>query len=62
MIKITDQAGTLVGTADYLPFGLDDVIMKNIGNNLRFPGQYYDSETGLHYTGTGIMIRVRGGI
>ncbi len=26
-----------------------DVVVEDVVNNLRFPGQYYDSETGLHY-------------
>jgi RHS repeat-associated protein len=35
--------------ADYLPFGQADVIVETVENNLRFAGQYYDNETGLHY-------------
>ena len=47
--KLTDSTGALVWSADYLPFGRADVNMATVDNNLRFAGQYYDSETGLHY-------------
>jgi RHS repeat-associated protein len=39
----------VVWSADYLPFGQADVTVETVENNLRFAGQYYDSETGLHY-------------
>ncbi|MGE0084745.1 MAG: RHS repeat-associated core domain-containing protein [Desulfococcaceae bacterium] len=32
-----------------MPFGEARIKLADIVNNLRFPGQYYDSETGLHY-------------
>jgi len=38
-----------VWAADYKPFGEATITVSTITNNLRFPGQYYDSETGLHY-------------
>jgi RHS repeat-associated protein len=38
-----------VWSADYLPFGKASVTIGTVGNDLRFAGQYYDSETGLHY-------------
>ena len=47
--KMTNASGTVVWAADYLPFGQADVTIETIENNLRFPGQYYDQETGLHY-------------
>ena len=47
--KMTDSSGTVVWAADYLPFGKVDVIVETITNNLRFAGQYFDEETGLHY-------------
>jgi len=47
--KITDGAGAIVWSADYKPFGEATVAVSTITNNLRFPGQYYDAETGLNY-------------
>ncbi|PIE74412.1 MAG: hypothetical protein CSA18_05215 [Deltaproteobacteria bacterium] len=35
--------------AEYEPFGRASVSINLIGNDFRFPGQYYDSESGLHY-------------
>ena len=32
-----------------LPFGRTQVQLGTVQNNLRFPGQYFDAETGLHY-------------
>jgi RHS repeat-associated protein len=46
---MTDQGAAVVWAADYLPFGTADVSVGSVDNNLRFAGQYYDSETGLHY-------------
>lgn len=41
--------GTVVWSADYKPFGEATITVSTITNNLRFPGQYYDAETGLNY-------------
>jgi len=38
-----------VWQAEYLPFGKVNISVAQIENNLRFPGQYFDTETGLHY-------------
>ncbi|WP_339133389.1 MAG: RHS repeat-associated core domain-containing protein [Candidatus Electrothrix sp. GW3-4] len=46
---ITDDSGSVVWKAEYLPFGKVNISVADIENNLRFPGQYYDVETGLHY-------------
>ncbi|HEY9199455.1 MAG TPA: RHS repeat-associated core domain-containing protein [Gammaproteobacteria bacterium] len=52
---LTDEAGMKVWSATHDPFGLASVNDDPDGNgqkvafNLRFPGQYYDAETGLHY-------------
>jgi RHS repeat-associated protein len=46
---MTDSAGQVVWAADYKPFGEATITVSTITNNLRFPGQYYDAETGLHY-------------
>lgn len=47
--KLTDSTGTVVWSADYKPFGEATITVSTITNNLRFPGQYYDAETGLNY-------------
>jgi RHS repeat-associated protein len=46
---MTDQGAAVVWAADYLPFGTADVSVGSVDNNLRFAGQYFDQETGLHY-------------
>lgn len=47
--KMTDANQTVVWAADYKPFGEATVTVSTITNNLRFPGQYYDAETGTLY-------------
>ncbi len=47
--KLIDINGTGVWSAQYTAFGEAQVQVATITNNLRFPGQYYDAETGLHY-------------
>ena len=49
--RITDKEGKLVWAADYDGFGKATVraIDNGIVNNLRYPGQYEDAETKLHY-------------
>ncbi len=47
--KMTDSSGVVVWAADYKPFGEVNITTNTITNNLRFPGQYYDVETGLNY-------------
>jgi RHS repeat-associated protein len=53
---ITNSGGQVVWKAELLPFGEAYQINEDVDgngvhvvNNLRFPGQYYDAETGLHY-------------
>lgn len=47
-IAMTDTSGTLVWRAEQNPFGgIYALTVGTVPNNLRFPGQYYDSETGL---------------
>jgi RHS repeat-associated protein len=46
---MTDASGTVVWDADYKPFGEVTITLSTITNNLRFPGQYFDAETGTHY-------------
>ena len=48
--KLTESNGNVVWSAGYKSFGeanIDEA--STVVNNLRFPGQYYDQETGLHY-------------
>jgi RHS repeat-associated protein len=47
--KMTDSTGTVVWAADYKPFGEATITVSTITNNLGFPGQYRDAETGLNY-------------
>ena len=46
---LVTTTGTVVWQAAYLPYGEVQVQVNTITNNLRFPGQYFDVETGLHY-------------
>ncbi len=47
---MTDMNGEIVWGATYEAFGKATVDQESmIVNNLRFPGQYWDEETGLHY-------------
>jgi RHS repeat-associated protein len=47
---MTDDQGVVVWEGIYKPFGEAEVHPKSsVVNNFRFPGQYYDQETGLHY-------------
>ncbi|MFP4572085.1 MAG: RHS repeat-associated core domain-containing protein, partial [Desulfobacterales bacterium] len=48
--KMTASNGALVWSAKYEAFGKAQVDPEStVVNNLRFPGQYFDEETGLHY-------------
>jgi RHS repeat-associated protein len=46
---LTDRNRNVVWRADYRPFGETDILTQNVENPFRFPGQYYDKETGSHY-------------
>jgi RHS repeat-associated protein len=46
---MVDGSGNIVWQAAYLPFGQAQVQTELISNNIRFPGQYFDVESGLHY-------------
>lgn len=54
-LKMTDKKGIVVWQADYRPFGETVVDEDPDGDgkkfimNLRFPGQYFDEESGLYY-------------
>jgi RHS repeat-associated protein len=48
--KMTASNGAVVWSATYSSFGEAHVNPEStVENNLRLPGQYFDSETGLHY-------------
>ena len=48
--KMIDENGEVVWSSDYRPFGDADVDpVSTATNSFRFPGQYYDQETGLCY-------------
>ena len=47
----TDRNAQIAWTGQMDPFGKVLPINPNITQNLRFPGQYFDAETGLHYNG-----------
>jgi len=46
---LTDASGSIAWKAVYTPFGEAVVSIATVENPFRFPGQYYDQETGLHY-------------
>jgi RHS repeat-associated protein len=46
---LTDNTQTIAWKAVYTPFGEAVASIQTVENPFRFPGQYYDSETGLHY-------------
>jgi RHS repeat-associated protein len=47
--KVVDGNGGIVWSGDYRPFGEVSSGVSKIQNAFRFPGQYHDQETGLHY-------------
>ncbi len=47
--KMIDSSGAVVWAATYDAFGKANITVAAVENNHRFPGQYYDAETGLHY-------------
>ena len=46
---LTSISGTTVWYANYSAFGVATIITDTVTNNLRFPGQYVDAESGLYY-------------
>ncbi|MBI1204958.1 MAG: hypothetical protein GC182_20845 [Rhodopseudomonas sp.] len=46
---MTDGSKNVVWSATYWPFGEVSSITGSASNNLRFPGQYFQIEPGLHY-------------
>jgi RHS repeat-associated protein len=47
--QIITMSGAILWSADYDAFGLAIISKQSVISNLRYPGQYYDGETGLHY-------------
>jgi RHS repeat-associated protein len=47
--KLITSSGLVVWSATYDSFGNAEIGIEGITNSLRFPGQYYDAETGLYY-------------
>jgi RHS repeat-associated protein len=61
-MKLTNQSGVVVWSATYDAFGRATVdAASTITNNLRYPGQYADAETGLHYNWNRYYDPVNGG-
>lgn len=48
-VKLTDMFGSVVWSAHHMPFGEATLDVELTTFNIRFPGQYFDAETGLHY-------------
>ncbi|MCX2831463.1 RHS repeat domain-containing protein [Microbulbifer thermotolerans] len=46
--RMLDKSGAVVWEARYSAFGKAEILVEIVGNNLRFPGQYFDGESGLH--------------
>jgi RHS repeat-associated protein len=46
---LSDDTGAIAWKAVYTPFGEAVPSIQTVENPFRFPGQYYDQETGLHY-------------
>ncbi|RJR34062.1 MAG: hypothetical protein C4576_27035 [Desulfobacteraceae bacterium] len=47
--KLTDATGAVVWSGDYKPFGEVATSVSTISSHFRFPGQYLDDDTSLHY-------------
>jgi RHS repeat-associated protein len=48
-VAMTNASGTVILRTEYFPFGKVYSQTGSGTNNLRFPGQYFDTETSLHY-------------
>ncbi len=46
---LTNESQSIAWKATYTPFGGAVISVQTVENPFRFPGQYYDQETGLHY-------------
>lgn len=48
---VTDANQAVVWSTTYQPYGTTGLVTASITQNLRLPGQYFDTETGFHYNG-----------
>ncbi|WP_256127450.1 RHS repeat-associated core domain-containing protein, partial [Pseudomonas sp. NBRC 111120] len=49
-LELTDSDGKIVWQATYRSWGaIENLVVNQVEQNLRFQGQYFDSATGLHY-------------
>jgi RHS repeat-associated protein len=48
---LTGASQAALSSADYQPFGQTRILVGGIAQNLRFPGQYADAETGYYHNG-----------
>ncbi len=49
-LALTNEVRNICWLADYLPFGeIYNELIAPVSNEIRFPGQYHDRETGLYY-------------
>ncbi|MDP5190315.1 RHS repeat domain-containing protein [Rheinheimera baltica] len=48
-LSLTDSDNNIVWQAHYSVFGKATLTVNTIDNPIRFQGQYFDSESGLHY-------------
>jgi len=49
-LELTNSDGTIVWQASYRSWGsVEQLAVSEVDQNLRFQGQYFDGETGLHY-------------
>lgn len=48
-VKVMSENGNLVWAAEYSAFGQAIISQEDITVNMRFPGQYFDTESGQHY-------------
>ena len=50
LLEMTDREGQIVWQATYKAWGtIERLTVDDVEQNLRFQGQYFDEETGLHY-------------
>lgn len=47
--RMVDRSGRVVWHARYSAFGQVDILIDQVSNPLRFPGQYHDRESGLYH-------------